>query len=131
MRIAIVTESFPPDVNGVANSVVRVAEHLVRRSHAPMVVAPSPSVTTRGVTGAHAYPEPSNRAPTATAKAVWMATRGTRWLLDRSTDLVPYLARMALAEWWFEVRGAAHRLDEGVQAEVAAALLGLDESALA
>jgi lysophospholipase L1-like esterase len=76
-------------------------------------------------------PEPSNPAPTATAKAVWMATRGTRWLLDRSTDLVPYLARMALAEWWFEVRGAAHRLDEGVQAEVAAALLGLDESALA
>ncbi len=29
MRIAIVTESFPPDVNGVAHSVVRAAEHLV------------------------------------------------------------------------------------------------------
>ncbi|MFF5171464.1 glycosyltransferase family 4 protein [Micromonospora sp. NPDC000089] len=42
MRIAIVTESFPPDVNGVANSVVRTAEHLVARGHDPIVVAPAP-----------------------------------------------------------------------------------------
>lgn len=40
MRIALITESFPPDVNGVAHSVVRVAEHLVRRGHQPLVVAP-------------------------------------------------------------------------------------------
>ena len=31
MRIAIITESFPPDVNGVAHCVVRVAEDLVRK----------------------------------------------------------------------------------------------------
>ncbi|MGH3712218.1 MAG: glycosyltransferase family 4 protein [Micromonosporaceae bacterium] len=42
MRVAIVTESFPPDVNGVAHSVVRVAEHLLRRGHTPLVVAPDP-----------------------------------------------------------------------------------------
>ncbi|MEU4713342.1 glycosyltransferase family 4 protein [Micromonospora purpureochromogenes] len=42
MRIAIVTESFAPDVNGVAHSVVRTAEHLVARGHEPMVIAPSP-----------------------------------------------------------------------------------------
>ena len=32
MRIAIITESFPPDVNGVAHCVVRVAENLVRQA---------------------------------------------------------------------------------------------------
>jgi phosphatidylinositol alpha 1,6-mannosyltransferase len=56
MRIAIITESFPPDVNGVAHSVVRIAEHLVQRGHTPMVVAPAPSSATRAITGAHPYP---------------------------------------------------------------------------
>jgi phosphatidylinositol alpha 1,6-mannosyltransferase len=55
MRIAIITESFPPDVNGVAHSVVRIAEHLVGRGHNVMVVAPAPSSATRAVTGAHPY----------------------------------------------------------------------------
>ncbi|MFB9234028.1 glycosyltransferase family 4 protein [Plantactinospora siamensis] len=41
MRIAIVTESFAPDVNGVAHSVVRTVEHLLRRGHQPLVVAPA------------------------------------------------------------------------------------------
>jgi phosphatidylinositol alpha 1,6-mannosyltransferase len=42
MRIALVTESFLPDVNSVANSVVRAAEHLLRRGHEPVVIAPQP-----------------------------------------------------------------------------------------
>ncbi len=43
MRIAYVTESFPPVVNGVAITAMRVAEHLVRRGHQPLVIAPEPA----------------------------------------------------------------------------------------
>ncbi|MBO0831357.1 MAG: glycosyltransferase family 1 protein [Actinobacteria bacterium] len=46
MRITYVTESFPPDVNGVAHTAVRVAEHLLARGHDPLVIAPEPA---RGV----------------------------------------------------------------------------------
>ncbi|WP_031523475.1 glycosyltransferase family 4 protein [Streptomyces sp. NRRL F-5123] len=41
MRVAIVTESFPPDVNGVAHCALRTAEHLARAGHDPLVVAPA------------------------------------------------------------------------------------------
>jgi phosphatidylinositol alpha 1,6-mannosyltransferase len=43
VRIAYVTESFPPDVNGVAHTAVRVAEHLISRGHEPLVIAPEPA----------------------------------------------------------------------------------------
>ncbi|MEU1533100.1 glycosyltransferase family 4 protein [Streptomyces fagopyri] len=43
MRVVIVTESFPPDVNGVAHCALQTARHLVDRGHAPLVVAPTTS----------------------------------------------------------------------------------------
>ncbi|OIJ65563.1 glycosyltransferase family 4 protein [Streptomyces mangrovisoli] len=46
MRVVIVTESFPPDVNGVAHCALQTARHLVDRGHAPLVVAPAPAAGT-------------------------------------------------------------------------------------
>lgn len=43
VRIAYVTESFPPDVNGVANTAMRVAEHVLNRGHDLLVIAPRPA----------------------------------------------------------------------------------------
>jgi phosphatidylinositol alpha 1,6-mannosyltransferase len=56
MRVTIVSESFPPDINGVAHSVVRVAEHLVARGHRPLVIAPEPASGTARVAGHLPYP---------------------------------------------------------------------------
>src|SRR6516165_605825 len=52
MRVAIITESFPPDINGVAHCVLRVAENLVARGHQPLVVAPQPPRSTHARSGA-------------------------------------------------------------------------------
>jgi phosphatidylinositol alpha 1,6-mannosyltransferase len=38
----MITETFAPDLNGVANSVLQSADHLVARGHEPVVIAPQP-----------------------------------------------------------------------------------------
>jgi hypothetical protein len=67
-------------------------------------------------------PEPTNPLPTRAARTRWLATRGVKWVLDRSTDLVPSLTRMAFAEWWSGIEGTAHRIEEHVFTEVTRAI---------
>jgi lysophospholipase L1-like esterase len=43
--------------------------------------------------------EPSSVPPGRLAELGWLATRGTAWVLRRSTDLVPALLAMAVREW--------------------------------
>lgn len=50
MRIALVTESFLPTVNGVSRSVASVVEQLERRGHDTLIVAPGPGPEHYGAT---------------------------------------------------------------------------------
>ena len=61
-------------------------------------------------------PEPGNPPPPRVAELAWMATKGTAWVLRRSTDLVPYLLAMAAREMWTG-RGEAGPLPEADGAE--------------
>ena len=60
MRVAIITESFPPDVNGVAHSVQRVTELLAKQGHHPLVIAPKPP---RDAGDPGTFPYPVVRVP--------------------------------------------------------------------
>jgi lysophospholipase L1-like esterase len=66
--------------------------HIARRFHSALAAAGLP-------VGPPPDPEPGNPPPTRLAEFAWMATKGTAWVVRRSTDLVPSLLMMAAREW--------------------------------
>lgn len=65
---------------------------IARRFHALLAEAGYPVGPPPGA-------EPLNQPPTKAEQLAWLATKGTAWVVRRSTDLVPSLVAMAVAEW--------------------------------
>jgi lysophospholipase L1-like esterase len=59
---------------------------------------------------------PDGPGPNRAACARWMATKGTRWVAARCTDLLPDLLALAVQEVRHRVSGTTHLLDERVWA---------------
>lgn len=93
MRVAIVTECFTPTWNGVTNSVVRVVDHLERRGHQVLVVAPGLGPSRCGPSGATAVERvPAIHLPAYRSLPVGLPTPGVRRALERFGPDVVHLA---------------------------------------
>jgi phosphatidylinositol alpha 1,6-mannosyltransferase len=87
MRIAIVTESFLPQVNGVTVSVQRLTEHLQARGHGVLIVAPGPGPT--GWRGANVVRVPSVPLPGyASHRVAWPWPALTSTVREYDPDVV-------------------------------------------
>jgi phosphatidylinositol alpha 1,6-mannosyltransferase len=98
VKVALVTESFLPHVNGVSNSVCRVLEHLDRRGHHALLVAPGPVPQTYA--GASIHPVPSVPLPGYRQVRVALApSRSLTGLLREHRPDVVYLASPFMLGW--------------------------------
>jgi hypothetical protein len=66
--------------------------HIARRFHAKLAAAGH-------LVGPEPGAEPTNEPPSRAEQFAWLATKGTAWVVRRSTDLVPSLLAMAFDEW--------------------------------
>jgi phosphatidylinositol alpha 1,6-mannosyltransferase len=85
VRVTLVAETFLPAVNGVVNSVIRVAGALADRGHEPVVVAPSGSAFQAGRHVVQVVRVPSIAVP---------GYRGLR-MARPGLDLVPVLRELS------------------------------------
>jgi phosphatidylinositol alpha 1,6-mannosyltransferase len=90
LRIAIVTESFLPSVNGVSRSVDRVARHLIERGHEAMIIAPGHGPDTHH--GARVERLRAIPMPICPEFPVGLPTRRVRRLLE---DFAPDVVHLA------------------------------------
>jgi hypothetical protein len=56
--------------------------------------------------------EPSNPSPGRLAVLAWLGTKGTAWVVRRSTDLVPYLLVMAAKDLFGSAEPAPRRVGQ-------------------
>ncbi|WP_395308329.1 glycosyltransferase family 1 protein [Mycobacterium sp. AMU20-3851] len=103
MRVAIVAESFLPNVNGVTNSVLRVIEHLRRTGHEVLVIAPD---TPRGQPpadrvhdGVRVHRVPAHMFPTVTSLPLGVPRPRMVGVLRGFDPDVVHLASPALLGW--------------------------------
>jgi lysophospholipase L1-like esterase len=73
---------------------------IARRFHEQLAAAGYPVAGPPG-------PEPQNPPPSRLAEFAWMSTKGTAWVVRRSTDLVPSLLAMAVKECMGRQRASA------------------------
>ncbi|MES9536610.1 MULTISPECIES: glycosyltransferase family 1 protein [unclassified Actinomadura] len=107
MKIAIVTESFLPRVNGVTGSVCRVLEQLAARGHQAVVVAPEPGPATYA--GVQVELVPGVALPFYSSFAVGLPSRRvTSVLRDFEPDIVHLASPLVLGASGL---AAAERLD--------------------
>jgi lysophospholipase L1-like esterase len=97
--------------------------HPSERGHRALARAFHHELAARGIA---LGPAPDERtdgvAPSRTAQVLWMATKGTRWVLDRCTDLLPDLLRLAAVE---RRENRAEQLDHEAAEQAASALRAL------
>jgi phosphatidylinositol alpha 1,6-mannosyltransferase len=100
VRVAIVAESFLPNVNGVSNSVLRVLEHLNRTGHDAIVIAPdNPRREGRAATehdGVPVHRMPSRMFPKVTSLPLGVPRPGMVGILRSFNPDVVHLASPAL-----------------------------------
>lgn len=103
VRVAIVAESFLPNVNGVTNSVLRVIEHLRRTGHEVLVIAPdSPRgqpPADRVHDGVRVHRVPSHMFPKVTSLPLGVPRPRMVGVLRGFDPDVVHLASPALLGW--------------------------------
>jgi phosphatidylinositol alpha 1,6-mannosyltransferase len=108
VRVAVVTESFLPHMNGVTGSVLQIREHLQRRGHDVFIVAPATRHHELGMPGRAIRSVPLPRYP-AVRLAVPPAATIARELARFDADVV-HLASPFLLGWQGLIAAEARRL---------------------
>ncbi|KQU04753.1 alpha-mannosyltransferase [Rhodococcus sp. Leaf7] len=130
MRIAVIAESFLPQVNGVTNSILRVLEHAESAGHEAMVVAPdTPAGMPSAPTSHGSFPVlrvPSVMVPKVSSLPVGMPSPGmTAALRSFGPDVVHLASPFSLGAGGL---AAARRLDVPAVAVYQTDVAGFAES---